>query len=68
MPNVSTPAALSAISIVPIWAMARRQKGHHTPGKSASDVIANPSFYLVAGARNHLQANRSLAFQFEVTL
>jgi hypothetical protein len=32
-----------------------------------SDVIASPSFYLVAGARNHLPANRSLGFCFEVT-
>jgi hypothetical protein len=67
MPNVSTPAALSAISIVPIWAMARRQKGHHTPGKSASDVIANPSFYLVAGARFGLWMRPSLEFEFVLT-
>jgi hypothetical protein len=32
-----------------------------------SDLIANPSYCLVAGARNHLQANRSLEFSFDIT-
>jgi len=36
--------------------------------KGLAAVTANPSCCLVAGARNHLQANRSLAFQFEVTI
>jgi len=39
-----------------------------TKHEGASDLVANPSHYLVAGARNHLQANRSLVFRFEVVV
>jgi hypothetical protein len=33
-----------------------------------SDYVANPSFYLVAGARNHLPANTPLEFSFEIAI
>ena len=36
--------------------------------EGVSDLIANPSYCLVAGARNHLQANRSLGFCFEIPI
>jgi hypothetical protein len=31
-------------------------------------LIANPSSSVVAGARNHLQADRSLGFCFEIRI
>jgi hypothetical protein len=34
--------------------------------EGASDQIASPSYWLVAGARNHLPANRPLEFSFEI--
>ena len=34
----------------------------------AVSTSANPSSLMVAGARNHLPANRSLQFKFEVVL
>jgi hypothetical protein len=30
-------------------------------------MSANPSSFMVAGARNHLQANSPLEFRFEIT-
>ena len=36
--------------------------------RRVSDLIANPSYCLVAGARNHLQVNRSLGFCFEIAI
>jgi len=39
-----------------------------TKHEGASDLVANPSYYLVAGARNHLQADRPLEFRFEIVI
>jgi hypothetical protein len=33
-----------------------------------ADAVLNPSSFMVAGARNHLQANRSLGFCFEILI
>jgi hypothetical protein len=34
----------------------------------AARTSANPSSFMVAGARNYLQANRSLGFCFEIAI
>jgi hypothetical protein len=42
------------------WVSLGKRKGLAAP------TSANPPSFVVAGARNHLQANRALAFRFEV--
>ena len=44
------------------WVKLGKRKGLAVPAS------ANPSSLLVAGARNHLQANRSLGFCFEIAI
>ena len=78
------PEMLRALLRLPDALRERYQEGLDEPGhvldravsmadhkentKGVSDLIANPSYCLVAGARNHLPANRPLEFSFEIAI
>ena len=66
-PDQQTAPSARGLQAVRVGRAGTSEKNGSRKHERVSDLIANPSYCMVAGARNHLQANyRSVAFRLEI--